>query len=347
MAIRVLTVDDSPFFLEVLAGIIASVPGLTLIGSARDGREAVQKVVELSPDAVTLDVEMPLMDGLEALARIMAVRPVPVVMVSAHTRRASSATIRALMLGACDFVAKPARSLREGLDAFGQELAEKLTAVGARRAAQLARPAGLFARPAELSARPAGPFARLSKARVVVIGASTGGTSVITRLLDSLPGRMEATVIVVQHMPALWTSEFADRLRQTVRCPVAEAASGAVLEPGAVFVAPGGLHCTVYGTTFKMTREDPVQGHRPSIDVTMHSVARRFGPAACGILLTGIGSDGARGIEEIKDAGGMTAAQDEASCVVFGMPKAAIATGKVDRVLSDEELCRFLQRIVA
>jgi two-component system chemotaxis response regulator CheB len=347
MAIRVLTVDDSPFFLEVLAGIIASAPGLTLIGSARDGREAVQKVVELSPDAVTLDVEMPVMDGLEALTRIMAVRPVPVIMVSSHTRRASSATIRALMLGACDFVAKPARSLREGLDAFGQELAEKLAAVGARSTAQLPRPAGLLARPAGLLARPAGPLARLPRARVVVIGASTGGTSVITRLLDALPERMEATVIVVQHMPALWTSEFADRLRQTNRCPVAEAVTGAVLEPGAVFIAPGGFHCTVYGMTFKLNREDPVQGHRPSIDVTMRSVARRFGPSACGILLTGIGSDGARGIEEIKDAGGMTAAQDEATCVVFGMPKAAIATGKVDIVLSDGELCRLLPRIVA
>jgi two-component system chemotaxis response regulator CheB len=337
MAIRVLTVDDSPFFLEVLAGIIAAAPGLTLVGSACDGREAVQKVIELSPDAVTLDVEMPVMDGLEALARIMAARPLPVIMVSSHTRRASSATIRALQLGACDFVPKPARSLREGLDGFSQELVEKLMAVGAGRAVRAAATA------AGSSAAAAG----FRNARAVVIGASTGGTSVITRLLEALSNPMRATVIVVQHMPALWTREFAGRLRQTVRCPVSEATSGGVLEPGAVFVAPGGSHCTVYGTTFRLTREDSVEGYRPSIDVTMRSVARRFGGAACGILLTGIGRDGARGIEEIKDAGGMTAAQDEASSVVFGMPKAAIATGKVDVVLSDEELRWLLPRIVA
>jgi two-component system chemotaxis response regulator CheB len=331
--VRVLAVDDSPFFLDVLCGIVASEPGLLLAGRACDGRDAVEKVLELSPDVVTMDVEMPVLDGLSALDRIMRVRPTPVIMVSSHTRRASAATIQALQLGACDFVTKPDALYGAGIAGLRAELVEKLLAVGRSFAT----------RPPAVSAR--GPVPD-RKARVVVIGASTGGTTVLTRIVNGLPADMVATVVLVQHMPELYTLEFARRLSQSARCPVDEAKDGSLIEPGHVFVAPGGFHLSVYGNTFQVRKGELVNGYRPSVDVTMQSVSRRFCPGVCGVLLTGIGRDGARGIEEIKDAGGFTVAQDEATSTVFGMPKAAIATGKVDFVLSDSEISSAMATIV-
>jgi two-component system chemotaxis response regulator CheB len=335
MPVRVLTVDDSPLFLEVLAGIIASAPGLSLAGSAHDGRQAVEKVVALSPDVVTLDVEMPGMDGLATLDRLMQVKPTRVIMVSSHTRSASAATIRALQLGACDFVAKPERALKESYQGLRDELVEKITAIGARpHHADRHRRTGR------------GRIPKGRKARVVVIGASTGGTTVLTGILNALPARVNATVIVVQHMPGLYTKEFARRLSETVACPISQARDGDLVEPGKVFLAPGGLHLSVYGNTFRTSAGEPVNGHRPSVDVTMSSVARRFSPDVCGVLLTGIGSDGARGMQDIKECGGFTIAQDEETSVVFGMPRAAIATGRVDIVLSDSAICSELAALL-
>jgi two-component system, chemotaxis family, protein-glutamate methylesterase/glutaminase len=324
MPVSVLTVDDSPFFLEVLSGIIAAEPGMLLAGSARDGREAVQKVLAFSPDVVTLDVEMPVMDGLETLERIMRVKPTKVIMVSSHTRRASIATIRALQLGACDFVTKPDRALRESFRALRAELVEKILAIGAPHSSAHSRN------------RTRSHRTRGRKPRIVVIGASTGGITVLTRILNSLPANMAATVIAVQHLPAIHTLELARRLSESVPCPVSQAKDGDIIEPGQVYVAPGGFHLLTYGNTFRVKRGEPVNGHCPSVDVTMSSVSRRFSPAVCGVVLTGIGRDGAHGIEEIKAAGGCTIAQDEATSVVFGMPKAAIATGMVDRILPDD-----------
>jgi two-component system, chemotaxis family, protein-glutamate methylesterase/glutaminase len=331
--VRVLAVDDSPFFLDVLRGIVGAEPGLLLAGSACDGRDAVEKVLELRPDVVTMDIEMPVLDGLSALARIMKVRPTPVIMVSSHTRQASVATIQALSLGACDFVTKPDALQGAGLAGLRAELVEKLLAVGR----------GFAERPPAASSR--GPVPD-RKARIVVIGASTGGTTVLTRVVNGLPAGMGATVVLVQHMPELYTREFAKRLSESARCPVEEAKDGRLIEPGHVFVAPGGFHLSVYGNTFLVRKGEQVNGYRPSVDVTMQSVSRRFRPAVCGVLLTGIGRDGARGIEEIKDGGGFTVAQDEATSIVFGMPKAAIATGKVDFVLSDSEISSAMATIV-
>jgi two-component system chemotaxis response regulator CheB len=294
----------------------------------------VEKVLELAPDVVTLDVEMPVLDGLSALTRIMKVRPTPVIMVSSHTRRASAATIRALQLGACDFVTKPEGSLRAGIAQLRAELVEKLLALGA----------GLASRPPASRGPRALPD---RKARIVVIGASTGGTTVLTRIVDALPAGMEATVVLVQHMPGPYTLEFARRLDGSASCPVAQAGDGELVEPGHVYVAPGGFHLTVYGNTFRVRKGEQVNGYQPSVDVTMHSVSQRFCPDACGVLLTGIGRDGANGIEDIRDGGGFTIAQDEATSTVFGMPKAAIATGKVDFVLSDAEIRSAIATVVA
>jgi two-component system, chemotaxis family, protein-glutamate methylesterase/glutaminase len=324
MPIRVLTVDDSPLFLEVLAGIIAATPGLLVAGSARNGREAVEKVIELSPDIVTLDVEMPVMDGLETLGRIMSIKPTPVIMVSSHTRRASAATIKALLLGACDFVTKPDRPLQESLGSLRVELVEKITAICARPHPQS-------------MPRPSAPGTAFKgrKPRVLVIGGSTGGTPILSRILTALPARMDFTLVAVQHLPGLFTQEFAHRLAEIAPCPVHQARDGDLVERGQVFIAPGGFQLSIYGNTFRVSRGEPVNGYRPSVDVTMSSVARRFCPEVCGVLLTGIGRDGAQGIRDVKAGGGFTIAQDEASSVVFGMPKAAIATGSIDCVLSD------------
>lgn len=326
MALRVLTVDDSAFFLEVLAGIIHSSSGLLHVGSARNGVEAVAMATALRPDVVTLDVEMPVMDGLAALPRIMEAAPARVIMVSSHTRRASTATIRALALGAADFVTKPAGGLPESLTALRDELVEKIHALGARQAAV---PRDAAAEP-PLKAAP----------RLIVLGASTGGIAAITRILRALPARPRASLVAVQHLPGLYAQEFARSLAEACPCPVSLARTGMLVDPGVVFVAQGGLHLSLYGTAFRVSRGAPVQGHMPSVDVTMESAARCFGAASCGVLLTGIGRDGARGVAAIKDAGGVTIAQDEATSVVFGMPRAAIESGKVDRVMGLDRIAR-------
>jgi two-component system chemotaxis response regulator CheB len=328
MPVRVLTVDDSPFFLEILSGIVESAPDLVLVGSARDGREAIEKLLALSPDVITLDVEMPVMDGLSTLERIMQVRPTPVVMVSSHTRRSSAATIRALKLGASDFVTKPDSPLLDSYEAFRATIVETVRAVALSSGSQ--RATG----PSSLAAA---PF-RGRHPRIVVVGASTGGVQALTSIFNRLPAKPSATIVAVQHMPAIYAAELARSLAETVRCPVRQPHDGDLIEPSTLYVAQGGLHLAVYGTTFRVSRDDPVNGHRPSIDVTMSAAARSYGAGVCGVLLTGIGHDGAQGIADIKDAGGRTIAQDEASCVVFGMPRAAVATGKVDQVLSLEDI---------
>ena len=334
---RVLTVDDSPLFQEVLSAIITAAPGLSLAGRAFDGREAVEKVIELSPDVVTLDVEMPVLDGLASLERIMRVRPTPVIMVSSHTRSSSAATIRALQLGAADFVEKLQGPAAQCIQQLQEELVEKLTALGER----------------SLSVKPAGRAPRDRrvlhgrKPRVIVVGASTGGTGTLTRIFNALPERIKTTIIAIQHMPAGFTAEFALRLSETVQCHVREARDRELLDPGAVFIAPGGFHCTVYGNTFRLSKGEAVHGYMPSIDVTMESVARRFGPDVCGVLLTGIGRDGAEGIKAIREAGGCTIAQDESTSIAFGMPKAAIATGKVDVVLTESDILEEIRIMAA
>jgi two-component system chemotaxis response regulator CheB len=249
--------------------------------------------------------------------------------VSSHTRRSSQATIRALQLGACDFVAKPAGSIDEGYRGLRAELVEKLAAAGSRQRQAAASEPHRAAR-----------SLRGRKPRIIVVGSSTGGAAVLTGIVNALPRAMEATVVAVQHMPAGFTAEFARNLSRTARCAVREARDGELVAPSTVFVAPGGLQCTVYGNCFRIRAAAAAGGSLPSIDVTMQSVARRFGPDVCGVLLSGMGRDGAHGISAIRDSGGCTVVQDESTSVVFGMPKAALATGKVDAVLTDEEIRR-------
>jgi len=343
MAIRVLTVDDSPIVQRILAALIAEAPGLVHAGAAGNGREAVDLAVSLQPDVITLDVEMPVMDGLAALERIMEVRPTPVIMLSSQTRASSMTTIRALQRGALDFIAKPEGDLAANLKALRGELIEKITVLGRFRSRQDA--SGSRTRGKTRDAEQALPAAPRTYP-LIAIGSSTGGTAVLSSILESLCPPMGGTILAIQHMPALFTASFAQRLAETSRLTVREAMDGDRLLAGHVFVAPGGKHLSVRGNRIHLGDGDPVNGHRPSIDIAFESVARRFGPDACGILLTGLGRDGARGMAAIKEAGGHTVAQDERTSVVFGMPKAAILTGKVDLVLPDSLIRLHVTRIV-
>lgn len=321
------------------------------VGSAWNGLEGVEMAVSTRPDVITLDVEMPVLDGLSALARIMEVRPTPVIMLSSHTKASSMTTIRALQSGALDFIAKPDGGLAANLRELREELIEKITVLGRyrpRREAAGGRdrppavPEGAEAPPGQQQALPA--VARTYP--VIAIGSSTGGTAVLTSILESLCQPMRGLILAVQHMPALFTASFARRLSETCRLKVREVMEGDRILAGHVYVAPGGKQLTVRGNRFHLSLGDPVNGHRPSIDVTFSSVAGRFGPDACGILLTGLGKDGARGMAAIKDSGGHTVAQDERTSVVFGMPKAAILTGKVDLVLPDSLIRLHVARLI-
>jgi two-component system, chemotaxis family, protein-glutamate methylesterase/glutaminase len=333
--IRVLVVDDSAVMRKVLSGLLARDPGVEVVGTALDGAVALRKIAHLRPDVVTLDLEMPGMDGIDVLREIMRRTPVPVVVVSAHTQRGAAASVTAMALGAVDVVAKPRHSAGAGLQAMAVELLAKLKAVAGRK----------WRRPPALASShkgPGEPATGLAR-QVVAIGVSTGGPAALAYLLPRLPADLKAAVVVVQHMPeGGFTEMLARRLSQGCGLDVREARDGDALRDGQVLVAPGGRHLRVrrrpQGALALVGGGEPVSGHRPSADVLFHSVAEEFGPRGTGVLLTGMGEDGAAGLQEIRAASGHTLAQDEESSVVFGMPRAAIARGAVEQVLSLEKI---------
>jgi two-component system, chemotaxis family, protein-glutamate methylesterase/glutaminase len=333
--IRVLVVDDSAVMRKLLSALLSRDPEVEVVATALDGTVALRKVAQLRPDVVTLDLEMPGMDGIDVLREIMRRSPVPVVVVSAHTQRGAAASVTAMALGAVDVVAKPRLSPGAGLEAMAAELLAKLKAVAGRK---WRRP------PAMASPRrsPGGPGSGLAR-QVVAIGVSTGGPAALSYLLPRLPADLKAAVVVVQHMPeGGFTEMLARRLSQGCGLDVREARDGDALRDGQVLVAPGGRHLRVrrrpQGALALVGGGEPVSGHRPSADVLFRSVAEEFGPRAMGVLLTGMGEDGAEGLQEIRGASGRTLAQDEESSVVFGMPRAAIARGAVEQVLPLEKI---------
>ncbi|MBV8029917.1 MAG: chemotaxis response regulator protein-glutamate methylesterase [Betaproteobacteria bacterium] len=340
---RVLIVEDSPVMQRLLADIIRRGEGLEVAGIAADPYEARELVKSLKPDVMTLDVELPRMDGLTFLERLMRLHPMPVVMVSSQTERDAEASLRALELGAVDVIAKPRAADGHALIDFAAEIAERLRAaaradVGAREAAgRPARP-GVLEGPAD---------ARALEGKLVAIGASTGGTEAIREVLARLPARTPP-VAIVQHMPEMFTRMFAKRLGEQCELEVREAVDGEPLKAGHAYVAPGNWHLSVKrvgkGFEARVAQGEAVNRHRPSVDVLFDSVAAAAGAAATAVILTGMGSDGAAGMRRIRAAGGHTLAQEEASCVVFGMPKSAIEAGAVERVLP---LGAIAERIVA
>ena len=327
---RVLVVDDSPSMRQLISAVLGAEPDLEVVGQAADPLEARQAIKDLSPDVVTLDVEMPNMNGLDFLERLMRLRPTPVIMVSSLTLRGGEVTTRALEIGAIDCVTKPALG-----DArpFG-DLAEKVRMAATVRMAP-ARPASTAA------AAPADAYA--SDGRIVAIGASTGGVEALTAVLTMLPANC-APVVVTQHMPPLFTRSFAERLDKLCAVTVAEATEGAPLLPGRVYIAPGGTHHleVAGGSSLRGSANPPrcrlkeaptVSGHRPSVDVLFASAARVAGAEAVGVILTGMGRDGAEGLLAMRRAGAATLGQDAGSSLIYGMPKAAFEMGAVERQL--------------
>ena len=327
--VRVLIVDDSPTIRRLLANIFARDPDIEVVGEAPEPAVAREMIKALNPDVLTLDVEMPNMNGLEFLDRIMRLRPMPVVMVSTLTERGADVTLDALALGAVDYFAKPTQDVAAHLESAAHELIAKVKAAAAARPklrAKADRP--MVAAPAPGHA----PFAR----KLIAIGASTGGVEALIEVLSHFPADCPPTLIT-QHMPAGFTASFARRLDKLSAPRVSEAVDGAVLEPGTVHLAPGGAaHLEVTGRTTwrcRLTPGETVSGHRPSVDRLFHTVAAAAGHDGVGVLLTGMGRDGAAGLLAMKQAGAMTLGQDEASAIVYGMPRAAFELGAVQRQL--------------
>jgi two-component system chemotaxis response regulator CheB len=337
---RVVVVDDSALVRSLLAEIINRQPDMECVGAAPDPLVAREMIRELNPDVITLDVEMPRMDGIDFLGKLMRLRPMPVVMVSTLTERGADVTLRALELGAVDFVAKPKIGVADGLKLLAQDITDKVRiASKARmhRAAPLAaaNPSGKPAAGAE-APRPVVSIGRLSTEKIIFIGASTGGTEATKEVLMNLPADCPA-VVITQHMPPGFTKSYAARLDGMCKVRVAEARDGERILPGHAYIAPGGFHLSVErsGANYiaRVVDGEPVNRHKPSVEVLFKSAARVVGPNALGLMLTGMGADGASAMKEMRDAGSFNLAQDEASCVVFGMPREAIASGAVHEVL--------------
>lgn len=339
MAIKVLIVDDSALMRSLLREIINGAPDIEVVGVAPDPLVARDMVKTLNPDVLTLDVEMPKMDGLEFLRRIMRLRPMPVVMISSLTARGSEVTLQALELGAVDFVSKPQVEHASQLHEYADEIREKIrTAYHAR----LRKGAGtaISASPSSATESASGVnvlAASIPRDKVIAIGASTGGTEAIKAVLTRLPGDLPP-IVMVQHMPESFTPSFAARLDSLSAIKVIEAKGGERLTPGHAYLAPGHSHMLIRrqggGFVTELSRAEPVNRHRPSVDVLFDSVAEQAGPKALGVILTGMGKDGAQGMLRMKKAGAWNIGQDKESCVVYGMPRAAAELGALDEVVS-------------
>jgi len=364
---RVVVVDDSALVRSLLTEIINQQPDMTCVGAAADPLIAREMIRNLNPDVITLDVEMPKMDGLDFLSRLMKLRPMPVVMVSTLTERGAEVTLRALELGALDFVAKPKVGVSNGLKQLAEDITDKIRTASKARihrvvvpppapmpAARSAMAASLppVSAPTTISPRlePAmGGLGRLSTEKIIFIGASTGGTEATKDVLTLLPADSPA-VMITQHMPPGFTKSYAARLDTLCKIRVSEARDGERVLPGHAYIAPGGFHLSVErsGANYiaRVTDSDPVNRHKPSVEVLFNSAARVVGRNALGIMLTGMGADGAKAMRTLRDAGSYNIVQDEASCVVFGMPKEAIAHGAAHEILPLNRIAHRLLEVL-
>jgi two-component system chemotaxis response regulator CheB len=333
--IRVVVVDDSALVRSLLSEIINREPDMQCVGAAADPLVAREMIRNLNPDVITLDVEMPRMDGIDFLSKLMRLRPMPVLMVSTLTERGAEVTLRALELGAIDFVAKPKIGVSDGLRSLSHDITEKIR-IAARAHVKRAPTPVTGNVPTGAHAAPVASLGRLSTEKIVFIGASTGGTEATKEVLVNLPHDAPA-VMITQHMPPGFTKSYATRLDGLCRIGVKEAVDGERVLPGHAYIAPGGLHLSVErsGANYiaRVRDGDAVNRHKPSVEVLFKSAARVVGPNALGIMLTGMGADGAAAMKEMRDAGSYNLVQDEASCVVFGMPREAIAAGAANEVL--------------
>ena len=340
--IKVLVIDDSAVMRAFLGRVVASQPDMELVAVAADPVLAIDRIRLKAPDVITLDVEMPRMNGLEFLGKLMAVRPLPVIMISSLTRQGADTTLRALELGAVDFFAKPANLA--DLEGSVHEIAEKIRAAGLARVVRHRIQAPPVRAVAPVPRAPGAP----GNDRVIGIGASTGGVEALREILVRLPPRMPP-ILIAQHMPPGFTETFARRLNSICQIGIREAEDGLTACHGMAYIAPGGRHLSLTrrmgGYVMRVTDEPPVNRHRPSVDPLFRSIARVAGTRAIGVMLTGMGGDGAEAMLEMKKAGAYTIAQDEASSVVFGMPRQAIALGAVREVMPLGEMAQRLEAL--
>lgn len=361
--IRVLVVDDSAFMRKVISDILSSDPAIEVIDRARNGLECMEKVKQLNPDVVTLDIEMPVMNGLEALEQLMRQHPLPVVMLSSLTKEGADATIRALEYGAFHFVTKPSGPISLDIHKVADGLVEVVKAAAKSKVRQRRTPSTSWATPATVSptpvkAVPAAPEIQREPvipgrigSKLVALGTSTGGPKALQTLLCALPANFPAAIAIVQHMPAGFTKSLAQRLDSLCAINVTEAEDGQIIEPGTAYIAPGGFHFEVQMSGGKMRvhlhQAEPRSGHRPSVDVLFESVSRLTNVDKWAIIMTGMGSDGTKGLKLMKETGHVTSIiEDESSCVVFGMPRAAIQAGLADNVVPLEKIAETLQKLL-
>jgi two-component system chemotaxis response regulator CheB len=330
--IKVLVVDDSAFARLAIARELRSASAISVIDSARDGLEAIEKIKALKPDVVTLDVEMPKMDGLATLGRIMAECPTPVVMISSLTGSGTEATIRALELGAVDFFLKNTLANPIGSEGGASDLINKIILASRVKSARQQTFSSLSPVTEKTKAK---AVSTVPADYVVVIGSSTGGPKALYQVVPRIPADIEAAVLLVQHMPPGFTNSLANRLNQLSNISVKEACAGDILYQGSAYMARGGYHMVVEtGGVISLNQNPPVCNVRPSVDVAMESVARVYGKKVVGVILTGMGSDGTNGSRRIKARGGYVIAEDESTCVVWGMPKSVLESGSTDLVLT-------------
>ena len=350
--VRVLIVDDSAFMRTVLARMVGSDPSLWVVGTAASGSEALQKIVSLDPDVITLDVQMPGLDGLQTLRRIQAEFPRPVIMVSSTTLKDAESTLSALAAGAFDYVPKQLSATSLDILDIRDDLVAKIKAAAeSRRSKEQASKEHAI-----LPRKPPQPVtmpitrASSSVSAIVVMGISTGGPTALEEILPTLPGDLPVPILLVQHMPVGFTAPFANRLNNLCAISVREASQGEILQPGVVYLAPAGSHMTVHRPTNARTlicltpSKPDIRLHIPSADVTMQSVASVFHSQAMGVIMTGMGSDGAQGMSAIHREGGFTLGQDELSCTVYGMPRACAEMGILDRVVPLSQIPREILR---
>ena len=361
--IRVLIVDDSALIRKLLTEILSSDPGIDVVGTAMDPQIARRKIKELNPDVITLDVEMPKMDGLSFLRILMRLRPMPVVMISSLTARGAEITMDALEAGAVDFVSKPASDISGTLQDFTEEITGKVKAAAKAKVYARSEPdknTRLLNKKTEnlsidekfsataILRRPAKYFREIQTTdKVIAIGASTGGTEAIKEILTSLPADIPS-IVIAQHIPPVFSEAFARRMNQISDLTVSEASDNQLMVPGHVYIAPGDLHLLVKrdGAKYRCQLSDgpPVNRHRPSVDVLFRSVAQNVGKNAVGIILTGMGADGARGLHEMLESGASTIAQDEKTSVVWGMPGEAVKIGAAENVLALQDISVTVQK---
>jgi two-component system chemotaxis response regulator CheB len=354
---RVLIVDDSAFMRKVLEQIFNADDQLQVAGHAKDGREAVALAESLKPDIITMDINMPHMDGLQATAQIMTTNPRPIVIVSSESKEGAASTLKALELGAIEFVAKPSSGIDLDMHSVKEELLRKVRMAAKVRVVRTASRVALTVQGANGNAAPPKPASPVRQAPavssdqrfpVVVMGASTGGPATVMRLAPGFTRDFPAAVFLVQHMPATFTTQYATQLAEFTSIRVKEAENGETVQPGTLYICPGAQHLRVHpsGRIQLDSTTGRINGYLPNIDVTMETVAAFAGPMSIGVVLTGMGNDGAKGAKAIKSAGGLVLAQDEGTSVIFGMPSEAIKLAAVDHVLSIDDIYSAIEKRV-